>query len=223
MFHIGKTVFRFGGDKGTVFQILSIKADLREEPLQQSDKFVFIQFLDMELIMIARDVAVGQFVRRRDDKNAFWNQNPPNFGQHFRLFRKVLYGFEADDHIHRMIGQRNGRNRPAHIVKVVFLVFVACRVHRFLRNIHPGDVLGQLRQNGGAIALAARDIQHPLSFNEFARQEIAVIVFRTPISWIVRHEAFSRDFHTFSCSVYRLDGNACHGNSHDACRATRRM
>jgi hypothetical protein len=88
----------------------------------------------------------------------------------------MLDGFEGHDKIDRVVANRQLASFALDIAAVRSSVGGMCVRDRFARNIDTDDRLGGLCEQGGAVALAAGDINDIESAAQIARQEIPMKV-----------------------------------------------
>ena len=101
--------------RGACRRILGPQRRVRDDPLrvpplrrkpgrQQRLQLVARQLLDVEFVLERLLAGIDGLVRRRDDEHAAGGEHAPEFGEHRRLFGKVLDRLERDDEVDAGVG-----------------------------------------------------------------------------------------------------------------------
>ena len=103
-------------------------------------------------------------------------QHTPELGEHRRLLGEMLDRLERHDEVDGVVGKRQRGTGAADIAQVRGAVARLGMGHGLRRDVDADDVPGPFRQQEGAVAFAARRIQHPLAARERRDDAVAMPV-----------------------------------------------
>ena len=145
---------------------------------EEIEEFPAIEFMDVELVKVTVPIGVHRLVGRGHDEYPVFFQHAVDLPQKPALQRlvDVLDGLEGHDRVHAVILQRDARGVPLPVLKIVPLILLPGPLDGLPVDIHAQHARGRFREKGGAVPLAAGDVQHVEALHQLPDAHVALQV-----------------------------------------------